>query len=79
MTEIIKKYIDMRNEKMLNPMWFIEYALEKTGVRHQYKDIHTYLQFANHEDIFNKLDKEFNLDTLHDNHGRFLMCYPGSN
>lgn len=79
MTEIIKKYIDMRNEKMLNPMWFIEYALEKTGVRHQYRDIHAYLQFANHEEIFNKLDSEFSLDTLHDNQGRFLMCYPASN
>ena len=69
----------MRNERMLNPMWFIEYALHKTGVRHQYKDVHTYLQFSNHESIFDKLDKEFNLDILYDKSGKFLKCYPASN
>ncbi len=79
MTEIINEYIIMRNEKMLNPIWFIKYALEKTGVRHQYRDIHTYLQFANHEGIFNKLDKEFSLDILYDSSGKFLKCYPASN
>ena len=79
MTEIINEYIIMRNEKMLNPIWFIKYALEKTGIRHQYRDIHTYLQFANHEGIFNKLDKEFSLDILYDSSGKFLKCYPASN
>ena len=79
MTEIINRYITMRNERMLNPMWFIEYALYKTGVRHQYKDVHTYLQFSNHESIFDKLDKEFNLDILYDKSGKFLKCYPASN
>lgn len=79
MTEIINEYIIMRNDKMLNPIWFIKYALEKTGIRHQYRDIHTYLQFANHEGIFNKLDKEFSLDILYDSSGKFLKCYPASN
>ena len=79
MTEIINEYIIMRNERMLNPIWFIKYALEKTGIRHQYRDIHTYLQFANHEGIFNKLDKEFSLDILYDSSGKFLKCYPASN
>lgn len=79
MTEIINEYIEMRNEKMLNPIWFIKYALEKTGIRHQYRDIHTYLQFANHEGIFNKLDKEFSLDILYDSSGKFLKCYHASN
>jgi hypothetical protein len=79
MTEIINEYIEMRNEKMLNPLWFLKYALEKTGVRYQYGDIHMYLQFANHDDIFNKLDKEFNLDILYDKSNRFLKCYPASN
>jgi hypothetical protein len=79
MTEIINEYIEMRNEKMLNPLWFLKYALKKTGVRYQYGDIHTYLQFANHDDIFNKLDKEFNLDILYDKLNRFLKCYPASN
>lgn len=79
MTEIINEYIEMRNERMLNPIWFIKYALEKTGIRHQYRDIHTYFQFANHEGIFNKLDKEFSLDILYDSSGKFLKCYPASN
>jgi hypothetical protein len=79
MTEIINEYIEMRNERMLNPILFIKYALEKTGVRHQYRDIHTYLQFANHDSIFDKLDKEFNLDILYDKSGKFLKCYPASN
>lgn len=79
MTEIINEYIEMRNERMLNPIWFIKYALEKTGVRHQYREIHTYLQFANHEEIFNKLDKEFSLDILYDKSEKFLKCYPASN
>jgi hypothetical protein len=79
MTETIKEYIHMRNERMLNPMWFIRYELEKTGVRYQYKDVHTYLQFSNHQDIFDKLDKEFSLDILFDNSGKFLKCYPASN
>lgn len=75
MTEIIKDYIEMRNEKILNLIWFIRYALEKTGIRHQYRDIHTYLQFANHEDIFNKLDKELEVNVLVDRNGKFLRCY----
>ena len=79
MTEIINEYIEMRNDKILNPLWFLKYVLEKTGVRYQYRDIHTYLQFANHDDIFNKLDKEFNLDILYDKSNRFLKCYPASN
>lgn len=79
MTEIINEYIQMRNERMLNPLWFLKYALDKTGVRHPYRDIHTYLQFANHDDIFSKLDREFNLDILYDKSGQFLKCYSGSN
>ncbi len=78
MTEIINEYIEMRNERMLNPLWFLKYALNKTGVRPQYRDVHTYLQFANHEDIFTKFDKEFNLDILYDKSGQFLKCCPGS-
>lgn len=79
MTEIINEYIIMRNDKMLNPIWFIKYALEKTGIRHQYRDIHTYLQFAHHDIIFENLDKEFSLDILYDSSGKFLKCYPASN
>jgi hypothetical protein len=78
MTEIINEYIEMRNERMLNPIWFLKYALNKTGVRPQYRDVHTYLQFANHEAIFSKFDKEFNLDILYDKSGQFLKCYPES-
>lgn len=79
MTEIINEYVEMRNERMLNPLWFVKYALEKTGTQYQYRDIHSYLQFTNHDSIFDKLDREFNLDILYDKSGRFLKCYSGSN
>lgn len=79
MTEIINEYIAMRNERMLNPMWFVKYASNKTGVKYRNEDAHVYLQFANHEAIFDILDKEFNLDILYDKSGRFLKCYSGSN
>ena len=79
MIEITNEYIQMRNERLLNPVWFLKYAFEKTGIKHQYRDIHTYLQFANHDSIFDKLDKEFNLDILYDKSGKFLKCYPASN
>lgn len=79
MTEIINEYVAMRNEGLLNPMWFLKYAFEKTGIKYQYKDIHMYLQFANHEEIFNKLDKDLNLVLLCDKSNQLLKCYPPSN
>lgn len=75
MEEIIKGYIEMRNNRHVDPIWFIRYALEKTGKRFQYKDIYTYLQFSNHEDIFNHLDKELGLDILVNRGGGFIKCY----
>ena len=79
MTEIINEYIVMRNERMMNPMWFLKYFIEKTGKKVQYKDVFNYISFANHSEIFNKLDKEFSLDILYDKSGKFLKCYPASN
>jgi hypothetical protein len=79
MTEIIREYIEMRNRRILEPTWFLKFFAHKVGVNPSLQNIIMYLQIANQEQMFSKLDKEFNLCTLHDKEGRFLKCYPESN
>lgn len=79
MTEITKEYINMRNSRILNVSWFRKYFIESTGKNVDHGAISMYLSFVDHNDVFNHLDKKFNLDTLYDKNGSFLMCYPGSN
>jgi hypothetical protein len=79
MTEIINDYIKMRNSKNIFEEWFKRYFLDVTGKNVSSNYVLAYLQFSNHNEIFNHLDKKFNLDTLHDRNGNFLKCYPGSN
>lgn len=78
MTEIINEYITMRNNRTIDVSWFLKFFIEKKRINPGANTVTQFLQFANHEEIFYKLDKEFNLCTLHDKSGHFVKCYPES-
>ena len=79
MTEIIKQYVDMRNQKVINVNWFVNYFKEKTGKSVGTSEMNMFLQLSFIDDIFNKLDKDLNLVLLYDKSNRLLKCYPPSN